>query len=1083
MPDIYPPYIFGMHDRGGEQLMLAKNKRGWVLVTEEAGADPNNYGGATYTDLSNQGLAVIVRINYGYGSAGCIPFATQYDDFAKRCGNFVGASSGCHIWIIGNEMNLAYERPGNNNGQGGEVITPERYAACYTKCRAEIRKRSGHEDDQVIVGGVGPYNVQTTYPGNLTGDFQKYLADILALIDDVDGIALHAYTHGHDPNLIFSEAMMADPRVKHLHNEFRVYRDFMAAIPERFRDRPVYITETDQYIDWKDANSGWVRNAYLEINNWNQDPANQPIQALILYRWIIGNPNDPKEVGWAIQNKSGVQNDFRDAMNNDYRVVLPRDIPVYMVAWLQAAVPGRIDPGTEAKFPVTIRNDGRATWASSGNKAVQLGYRWIDPAGAAAAWVRTPLPRTVPAGGTATLTAVTVRPPTKPGFYTLELDLVEGTSTWFGSKGSPTKRVGGVQVGPRYRATWVNIAAPTAWTVGATITFPVKLRNDGAQDWTPTGSNPFTLSYKWLDAERKVIVDNGLRTTLPKPIAPGEEITLNAQVQLPAQPGRYILQIDMIHEFVTWFQTRGSPPGEAWLEVKPLMPDYAAEWLEYTGPDRLIAGEETFVFVKVKNTGAVAWPDSGAQPVYAGYRWLDEAANLVSANPKAQQLSQPIQPGATATFRDLPLAAVASPGAYRLVFDLTQGDEWLSDSGAAVMEKTIQITPAPYGVEWQVLKPWPAWLLPAEEEHAGLRLRNTGTEPWPAQGQHPVHLAYHWLTSEGRICDPWATFRTRLPGDMSPGATVDLIDIPFRTPAVPGRYILRWDLVQEGITWFSHTGRSGAPLEAPLEVSDQALYVPWTATASHNPADAPLALDGKPDTAWDSQVSQQPGMWFTVDLGESRVVNRVRFASPGRGFPVGYAIKLSENGQDWRLAATAAQNWRDVDVSFAASRVRYIRIEQTGTPTYAVSWKIQDIAVAIVEPWAGAEASHYTDDAHEAIDANLGTAWNTRGVLQKPGMWFRLDLGSPRTIERVVLQHPKNQQPRGYFIQISSDGQTWQEVERKPDNWGLVDVSFPPAEARYIRAETTNTSAYHPWGIADVVVVESVPRWLRGRTQ
>ncbi|MBN1139482.1 MAG: discoidin domain-containing protein [Anaerolineae bacterium] len=1084
MPDIYPPYIFGMHDRGGEHLMLGKNKLGWVLVTEEVGADPNNHGGNSYTDLSNRGLGVLVRINHGYGSAGAIPYASHYDNFAKRCGNFVQASSGCHIWIIGNEMNLAYERPGNNNGQGGEVITPQRYAACYTKCRTEIRRRPGHENDQVVVGAVGPYNIQTTYPGNPTGDFQKYLADILDLIDQVDGIALHAYTHGHDPNLVFSDAKMMDARVKHLHNEFRVYRDFLAAIPDRFRDRPVYITETDQYIDWKDVNSGWVRNAYLEIDNWNKNEANQPIQALILYRWVIGNPNDPKEVGWAIENKPGVQDDFRDAMSNNYQIVLPRDIPVYKVVWLSAPVPGRIDPGTEAKFAVTVRNDGRGTWANSGARAVKLGYRWIDAGGAATQWVRTPLPKAVPANETVTVPQVAVRPPDKPGFYTLELDMVEGASTWFAKHGSPTKRVGGIQVGPRYRATWLSIAAPAAGTVGQTVTFPVKLRNDGADTWTPGGGNPFSLSYKWLDADRKVIVEDGLRTSLSKAVAPGAEITLNAQVQMTAQEGAYILQMDMVHEFVTWFQGRGSPPGEAQVQVKPALPDYAAEWLEYAGVERLMVGEKTLAFVKVKNVGAVTWADSGTEPVYLGYRWLDEQDNLVAANPKARKVSQPIEPGATATFRDAPVTAVASPGVYRLVFDLAQGDKWLSASGAAVMEKIVQVTAAPYGVEWQALKPWPAWLLPDAEQYASLRLRNVGTENWPAQGDHPVRLAYHWFTAEasgavGRICEPWDTFRIPLPNDVGPGADVDLVDVPFKTPAVPGRYILRWDLVHEGVTWFFRQG--GAPFEVPVEVSDQALFVPWTATASHNPADGALTLDGNPDTVWDSQANQQPGMWFMVDLGEIRVVNRVKVTSPGRGFPLGYAIKLSENGQAWRLVAEAAQNWRNIDVSFAASPVRYIRVEQTGTPSYPVTWKIGDIAVAIVSPWAAAEASHYTDDAHEAIDANLGTAWNTRAVVQKPGMWFKLDMGSPRTIERVVLQHPKNQQPRGYVIQISTDGQTWQEVARKADNWLTVDVTFPPTEARYIRAETTGTSLYQPWGIADIIVWESEAQWLRGR--
>ena len=179
MPNVYPPYIFGMHDRGGEHLMLDKSRRGWVLVTEAVGADPYNYGGSNYTDLSNRGLGVIARLNHGYGTAGTIPHSSQYDQFARRCGNFVQASPGCHIWVIGNEMNLANERPGGPNGQ---VITPQLYATCFKRCRDRILSRPGHGEDQVVCGAVGPWNTQTKYDGNLRGDWVKYLADILELL-------------------------------------------------------------------------------------------------------------------------------------------------------------------------------------------------------------------------------------------------------------------------------------------------------------------------------------------------------------------------------------------------------------------------------------------------------------------------------------------------------------------------------------------------------------------------------------------------------------------------------------------------------------------------------------------------------------------------------------------------------------------------------------------------------------------------------------------------------------------------------------------------------------------------------------
>lgn len=1076
MPDLYPPYIFGMHDRGGEDLMLNKDKRGWVLVTEAVGADPNNYSGSDYTDLSNQGLGVLVRINHGYGTAGTIPHSSRYDDFARRCGNFVQASPGCHIWIIGNETNLANERPG---GPGGQVITPQLYATCFSKCRAEIHRRPGHEQDQIVVAAVGPWNTQTKYTGNQRGDWVQYLADILdQLGGDVEGIALHTYTHGQEPHLVFENATMNAP-FEDYHWHFRAYRDFMAAIPVGLRSRPVYITETDQYAAWQNANTGWVRNAYQEINDWNQDSDNQPIQALILFRWIIGNPNDPQQVGWAIENKPGVQDDFRDAMNNDYQVVLPPIQPHYRVAWLEVNAPGRMQRGAVVQFSITVRNAGQSTWANSGPREVRLGYHWIDSEGNATEGQRTDLPRTVAPGETVTLPKVIVRAPFEPGHFTLELDFVEGESGWFGAQGSSTWRQV-VQVGPLYRAAWLEVEAPSQGTVGKTVTFPVRIRNEGALIWPPDGDHPVNLTYKWLDSEHHVIVADGLRTPIGREVDPLDEISLDAKVQFPAEPGEYILQLDMVQEFVVWFQWKGSPVYEAPAEVKSAVPDYAAKWLDYEAPERLVAGQTASAYIEVQNVGASPWPESGDEAVRIGYRWLDAGGDEVPvADAKTWPMPRTIEPGHIAIFRDVEYVTPGTAGGYRLVWDLLQAGIWLSSKGVAVREQVVQVTAAEYGVEWEALKPWPSRMPPGQVLMASLRLKNTGTRMWYARGDLPVHLAYTWFREGGALSEPWDTFRIQLPQDVPSRESVDLLDAAFQTPQVLGNYILRWDLVEEGKAWFFRRG--GAPLEVPVEIADKTLFVPWSARASHNPDEVDLAFDGNPDTVWDSKASQEPGMRFEVDLGQILTLDRIRVTSPGRGFPVGYRILLSSDGQDWRSVAQMPRNWMNIDVTFAPSEARYLRLEQTGQPSWPATWMISEITASATTPWAGAEASHFSDDVGEAFDASLSTAWNTRNVKQKPGMWFKVDLGNLRRIEGVTLEHPANQQPRGYVVEVSTDGDVWWEVARNDDNWAKADARFDPVSTRYVRVKTTNSSSHQPWGITEFIVRRTSPTWLVGR--
>jgi LysM repeat protein len=312
------PYIFGIHDRGGEHLMAEKEKKGWILITEQIGRNPYDQSGKYYLDLTDSGYGVIVRLNHGYhDGAGSYPGTIpeqdaseqNYQDFAVRCGNFVEQSTGCHIWIIGNEMNHENEWPG---GPEGQPITPERYAECFRRCRQEIHNRPGHEDDQVVVGAVAPWHDRMKYSENERGDWVKYLADILALVKShCDGIALHTYTHGPDKDLITSKARMEQP-FEDRYYEFRAYREFLAAIPPSLRGLPVYITETDQFVPWAPRNTGWVQAAFAEIDEWNQEPTHQKIRCLLLYRW-------QRYDRWAFRDILEVQDDFRAALDNDYR--------------------------------------------------------------------------------------------------------------------------------------------------------------------------------------------------------------------------------------------------------------------------------------------------------------------------------------------------------------------------------------------------------------------------------------------------------------------------------------------------------------------------------------------------------------------------------------------------------------------------------------------------------------------------------------------------------------------------------------------------------------------------------------------
>jgi len=510
-PLIDSSYIYGIHEPGGESFMRSPDgatAQGWILFTEAVGHNPDDRTSLDFSTFSEQGYGIICRLNNGYEPEGTIPHSSDYEAFARRVANFVSISRGCKTWIIGNEMNYAVERPGividwarhassrrdgpaenadpmrrglpvrfnvlpDNSAEirttraaiveQGELITPERYARCYRLCRDAIHRIPGHEDDLVLVGAPAPWNTQTIYPGNANGDWVQYFADILKALGPrhCDGFTLHAYTHGPDPAQITEETLLPPP-FQQYHRDFRVYRDFMAAVPQEMRHLPAFITEADQTTPWLDENRGWIQAAYAEINRWNQAAkldgipdnqrqlARQQIRALILYRW-------PRLDKWYIDGKVELIADFEAAIQEGYQwkgsevaaepvpspstaaAVAQRqdqipEAPSYAIEWLDDRFPESLIAGATITVPITLRNAGSLTWRWGGGNPFRLGYHFYrnrrrltipDDRN-----LRTDIPQDVPPEATVTIDA-RIALPLEPGNYTLELDLVQEGVTWF----------------------------------------------------------------------------------------------------------------------------------------------------------------------------------------------------------------------------------------------------------------------------------------------------------------------------------------------------------------------------------------------------------------------------------------------------------------------------------------------------------------------------------------------------------------------------------------------------------------------------------------------------------------------------
>lgn len=289
-------YLYGIHNSDGkfhQEIADILQGKGYLISTESIGHDPNDQGSKDYSPWQSAGISVISRLNNGYYPDGSISLPEHYDDFAARCANFVKNCQGCNHFIVANEPNHAIERP------SGIPITPQNYVECFNKCYQAIKAVS--PDAQVIPAAVAPWNIET-------GDWLDYFEYVLNNIE-CSGIAVHCYSHGHDPVLVTSNTKMDAPYQDRYYN-FRAYLDFMDRIPDNKKHLPIYITETDANDVWQNVNNGWIQEAYKEIDRWNQSN-DQQIHCLAIYRWESDQ--------WAIKDKPNVIDDLKDAIKLNYQ--------------------------------------------------------------------------------------------------------------------------------------------------------------------------------------------------------------------------------------------------------------------------------------------------------------------------------------------------------------------------------------------------------------------------------------------------------------------------------------------------------------------------------------------------------------------------------------------------------------------------------------------------------------------------------------------------------------------------------------------------------------------------------------------
>lgn len=92
---------------------------------------------------------------------------------------------------------------------------------------------------------------------------------------------------------------------------------------------------------------------------------------------------------------------------------------------------------------------------------------------------------------------------------------------------------------------------------GETIKLGVDVTNTSDVAWPEDSS--LRVGNHWRSRRGRMLVNDDGREPLLRPLAPGETVGVTLIAIAPTKPGRYVLELDLVQERVSWFADRGSP--------------------------------------------------------------------------------------------------------------------------------------------------------------------------------------------------------------------------------------------------------------------------------------------------------------------------------------------------------------------------------------------------------------------------------------------------------------------------------------------------------------------------------------------
>ena len=230
-------------------------------------------------------------------------------------------------------------------------------------------------------------------------------------------------------------------------------------------------------------------------------------------------------------------------------------------------------------------------------------------------------------------------------------------------------------------------------------------------------------------------------------------------------------------------------------------------------PPTLEAGFAVSVPLVIANDGAGDW--SSDEGFFLAYHWFDEHGDTIVWEGRRTAFAQTVKAGGQVSMTAT-VEAPRAPGTFALIWDVVhEGELWVSsvDPTSVVTAKVEVVVGRAFSV---VGGGRPRVMVVGGEMVVPLAVRNDGTRTWEAGGGFAI--SYHWLDRGGSMVHREGR-RGVMAAPVGPGETAEFTVVVV-APRSAGRYRLQWDMVEEGVCWFSDLTDEPLPSYPVLVVTD-----------------------------------------------------------------------------------------------------------------------------------------------------------------------------------------------------------------------------------------------------------------------